>query len=862
MFVMMKHNLLRLTLALLFISLHFSLQAQPAKAQGARERQEHIRASMDGGDYAAAINDLRALSASDPAAFALNNYDYLLARVSERQGDVAGASANYQKIVARSSLLTEYALWHLSQIARATGNLVLEREQLRQLLATTPASLLRNAAEARLAESFFESGDYSSAVQMLQPRASDAAGSPTAREALSLIGQAYLKSGQMVAARETFNTLITKMPDASRPDDYALAAVRGLDVLDSGSAEAAQSTAPQLQESEHLRRALIYNFNRDFSAARRHYQAIIERYPQSANMADALYQVGRTFYQELRFDEAINYFQRVIQQYPDSASARDALNQMAAAYARTKRFDEAINTYQRVIARYTDQAVQERAYLNIIDTLRDANRDREALKWAQDTRSRFRGQAAALALFSQARIHLAQGAWAEALADFEALRGEADLGGGSAPGGTNKTEISFARAFVLEQLGRTDDAINAYLLIPDGRNEYYGWRATERLRAMAKAERTGAQIASRLAALRTEAQQAASNNDMERARVAAQAALRLTDDETVTREMMETARRAYASLPAYNRFPQFQLLPFGRQEILESGARPASKATHKVLADELLFLGLYDEGAPELAVAENSVETSTGVNSKPSPDEGRNGNTNTRQGAGSSAEQAAKATTLAPQQRASSSRDAQYTLAVLYKRGDEADHAVRFAEPLWKSLPADFLPELAPREMVELLYPTPYRAALLEYAPPRNVDPRFILSIMRQESRFRPEAKSISAARGLMQFIPATADTMAAQLGKKSFSQDDLYNPRTAILFGSQYLGNLFKQFPGMPQAVAASYNGGEDNVARWAARARSNDPDRYVMEVAYAQSKDYVYKVLANFRIYQTLYTEQFKPR
>src|SRR5207253_948807 len=168
-----------------------------------------------------------------------------------------------------------------------------------------------------------------------------------------------------------------------------------------------------------------------------------------------------------------------------------------------------------------------------------------------------------------------------------------------------------------------------------------------------------------------------------------------------------------------------------------------------------------------------------------------------------------------------SSRDAQYTLAVLYKRGDEADHAVRFAEPLWKTLPADYLLEFAPREMVELLYPTPYRAALLEYAPAGNVDPRFILSIMRQESRFRPEAKSVSAARGLMQFIPATADTMAAQLGKKSFSQDDLYNPRTAILFGSQYLGNLFKQFPEMPQAVAASYNGGEDNGERWAARAR-----------------------------------------
>ncbi|HEX8175190.1 MAG TPA: transglycosylase SLT domain-containing protein [Pyrinomonadaceae bacterium] len=805
----------RLSFAVLVAALYLSGAAQVAEAQSVRERHERIRASMDGGDEGAALNELRRLAAADPAQFTLNNYDYLLARLSERRGDGASAAAAYQKLVARNSLLAEYALWHLSQLARSTGNLVLEREQLRQLLVTAPASLLREAAEARLAESFFESGDYNSAIQLLRPRASDASNRATAREALSLIGQAYLKSRQQDAARELFNKLVAEMPDASRPDDYALAAVRGLDSLDGGT----EAAAPQLSESEHLRRALIYNFNRDFSAARRHYLAIAERYPQSAGLSDVLYQTGRAFYQESRFDEAIGYFQRVSQQFPDSAGARDALAQMAAAYARTKRYDEAISNYRRIIERYTEQSAQERAYLNIIDVLRDAGRDREALEWAQNTRTRFRGQAAALALFSQARIHLTQGAWAEALADFEALLGESDLGGGRAAGGSNKTEISFARAFVLEQLGRTDEAVAAYLSIPDGRNEYYGWRSTLRLREMAKAERTREALASRLQALRAEAQQAIAGGNAERARVAAQTALRLTEDESTTREMLDVARRAYAQLPAYNRLPQFKLLAFGRQEVRQSGQPASSKPTHKALADELLFLGLYDEGAPELAVAENGVE-------------------------------------------AGRAADSSFTLAVLYKRGDEAEHAIRFAEPLWKTMPADFLLELAPREMVELYYPAPYRSALIEYAPRRGVDPRFVLSIMRQESRFRADAKSVAAARGLMQFIPSTADRMAAELGKKDFNQDELYSPRTAILFGSQYLGNLFKQFPDMPQAVAASYNGGEDNVARWTARARTNDPDRYVMEVAFAQSKDYVYKVLANFRVYQKLYTEQLKPR
>ncbi|MCA1558466.1 MAG: tetratricopeptide repeat protein, partial [Acidobacteria bacterium] len=424
------------------------------------------------------------------------------------------------------------------------------------------------------------------------------------------------------------------------------------------------------------------------------------------NLADALYQTGRTFYQETRFDEAINYFRRVAEQFPDSSSARDALNQMAASYARTKRYDEALATYRRIIERYTDQGVQERAYLNTIDVLRDAGRDQEALEWAKQTRSRFRGQAGALALFSQARIQVTRGAWAEALQDFEALLNESDLGGGRAAGGTNKTEVAFLRAYVMEQLGRTEDAVSAYLSITDGRNEYYGWRATVRLREMAKAERTRDALSSRLQSLRAEAQQVISSNDAERARNASQKALRLTEDETVRREMLDVARRAYAALPAYNRLPQFKLLPFGRQEVLQTGAAAPTKPTRRALADELLFLGLYDEGAPELAVADNVSDRSEATaNSKPAERGEKAG-----QDSASSTEGAASSSKTATGRAPSGGRDALYTLAVLYKRGDAAHHAVRFAEPIWKTMPADYLLEFAPREMLELFYPVPYQA--------------------------------------------------------------------------------------------------------------------------------------------------------
>src|SRR5205814_8909885 len=103
------------------------------------------------------------LSAAALSAAAQPN-DYLLGRNAERTGDIAGATAHYQAIASGDSVLKEYALWRLARIARSTGDLVLERERLQQLIAAAPSSLLFDAAALRLSESFFESGDFTGAA--------------------------------------------------------------------------------------------------------------------------------------------------------------------------------------------------------------------------------------------------------------------------------------------------------------------------------------------------------------------------------------------------------------------------------------------------------------------------------------------------------------------------------------------------------------------------------------------------------------------------------------------------------------------------------------------------------------------------
>ena len=827
---------------------------QTLSAQNLIERHRKIRQAVDQRDYKTARRELKQFLTDDQKTFELNNYDYLLARISEKIGDAPGAAANYQTVVKRNSVLRDYAVWHLSQLQRASGNLWLERLFLKQLTLTAPDSLLSQPATMRIAESFYESGDYAGTVQSLKSKVQSSAGNlkfgnqklvGANREKLALLGNALLRDNQKPAAREVFSQLIANLPNPATPDDFALAAVRGLDQLDADAIGDANKKIGTLADFEHMRRAFIYQFNRDFTGARAHLQAVVNNYPSSPNRPDALMQLGRVAVLEEKYQEAAAVYRRVQAEYPTHPAARDALNAVAGAYSRAGNFDEAISNYQIYIGKYIENVQSEndlpdnpeRPFLNLIDALRDRGRDAEALDWVRTTRERFKNQLPeAQAVFSEARIRLSQNDFNAALRSLNELENMPDLGGTRVAGGTNQAEIRFLLGFCLEQLARYEEAFNVYIAIPDGRAEYYGWRATARLQNWSRTERSRQVLQARFNLFRAAAIQAFGAKDFERARQNAQNALRLTVDENQKRELLEILRQTYQILPAYRNPPRAELIELGRQKVLE---KPTASNNSQTVADELLFLGLYDEAAPELGEQVQSPKFKV-----QSPTE----------------ELIPKSKIENPKTNTVDWR--KFALATVYKRADLADRATAFAEPLWRAVPPDFALELAARESLELLFPAPFTESLRAHAVSRQLDPRFLLAIMRQESRFQASAKSAAAARGLMQFIPETANRIAAGLNQPNFEQNDLYDSDTAILIGSEYISDLFQQFPVKPEAVAASYNGGENNMTRWLVRSRATEADRFVPEIQFSQSKDYVYKVMANYRVYQFLYDENLQPK
>ncbi|MDX6529714.1 MAG: soluble lytic murein transglycosylase [Blastocatellia bacterium] len=443
--------------------------------------------------------------------------------------------------------------------------------------------------------------------------------------------------------------------------DASLNAVR---ISDRADRSANGKLAPRITAAEHMRRAGIYLTNRAFAPAREHWQAVLDNYPNDANVPAALYGMARSYYVERRYEDARQTYEKLAHDYPQTKEGREGSNFAASSLLRMGRGAEAAARYAEYLEKYPNGERVDTAHLNIIDGYRESGRPQDAIVWINRTRERFAGNPVETsAVFARLRLDIALSDWPHAVQTADELL-QKPL---TTASNTNADEVLYLKAHALDRAGRTQEAIRTYLMIPDNVNSYYGGLATNRL---------------------------ASINDL-----------------------------------------------IARQKAVER--------------------------SQSVQAALNAVD-----------------------------------------------------------------------------------------------YPAPYRFQVVSEAKKRGLDPRLVLAIMKQESAFKPNAKSPSAARGLLQLTIDAAQKYATRAGLNQVTDDSLYQPAINIAVGSEYLSELSRMFAGLPEAIAASYNGGEDNVARWLGRTNQRDEGVFASEVGFSESKNYVFKVMSYYRAYQQLYDSNLKRR
>lgn len=144
------------------------------------------------------------------------------------------------------------------------------------------------------------------------------------------------------------------------------------------------------------------------------------------------------------------------------------------------------------------------------------------------------------------------------------------------------------------------------------------------------------------------------------------------------------------------------------------------------------------------------------------------------------------------------------------------------------------------------------------FAPPEPPDMAFSLGIMRQESSFDIGAVSSSGARGLMQLMPATAQSVAHQLGTPVSLSGLTADAAQNMKLGTAYLQEVLSHFDNCLPLAAAAYNAGPVRVAQWL--AQNGDPRTgpidmvdWIELIPVGETRNYVQRVTENVTIYRS---------
>lgn len=155
----------------------------------------------------------------------------------------------------------------------------------------------------------------------------------------------------------------------------------------------------------------------------------------------------------------------------------------------------------------------------------------------------------------------------------------------------------------------------------------------------------------------------------------------------------------------------------------------------------------------------------------------------------------------------------------------------------------------------EKFFPYKYQEYVDMYSKQYNLDPLFVLAVIKTESKFDDNAQSHKNAVGLMQITVETGEWAADKMGYSTFSKDNLYDEQYNIRMGCWYLRWLANMFDNNRNLMIAAYNAGPTNVQNWLKDKEYSSNGKEIEYIPFGETKKYVDKVNTYYNVYEYLY-------
>jgi len=159
--------------------------------------------------------------------------------------------------------------------------------------------------------------------------------------------------------------------------------------------------------------------------------------------------------------------------------------------------------------------------------------------------------------------------------------------------------------------------------------------------------------------------------------------------------------------------------------------------------------------------------------------------------------------------------------------------------------------------LLRIVYPFPYREAVVAEAAAHGLDPYLVAGLIHQESNFTPDARSRVGAVGLMQVMPGTGRVLGRSSGIGRVDAAQLEDPDLNMRLGTQFVAELLRRTDGNVPEMLAAYNAGPARLDRWQDFPEARDPELFAERIPYDETRSYVKIVQANARIYAALYPD-----